>query len=163
VTGQLLGATEMEAWHGRMPADVRAAIPEDFREGTEDYVALSARISAAKVEDAHRIVASEADLFRRMGRARRLRFLAWAARRSTPDRPSAWARLFEKDAEGEDGGEGTASGLNDIVDLFIDDIRCLKDPLAALVVARIGDGENVRIVARAAQDVIETPTPGGAP
>jgi hypothetical protein len=152
----------MEAWHGRMPPDVRAAIPADFRDGTDDYGALSERIASAKVEDAHRIVASEADLFRRMGRARRLRFLAWAAKRSTPDRPSAWARLFEKDSESE-GGEGTATGVDDIVDLFIDDIRCLKDPLAALVVVRIGDGENVRIVARAAQDVIEAPAPGGAP
>ena len=163
MTGQLLGATEMEAWHGRMPPDVRAAIPEDFRDGADEYGALSERIAAAKVEDAHRIVASEADLFRRMGRARRLRFLAWAAKRSTPDRPSAWARLFEKDSESEGGGEGTATGVDDIVDLFIDDIRCLKDPLAALVVVRIGDGENVRIVARAAQDVIEAPAPGGAP
>lgn len=153
----------MEAWHGRMPPDVRAAIPEDFRDGADEYGALSERIAAAKVEDAHRIVASEADLFRRMGRARRLRFLAWAAKRSTPDRPSAWARLFEKDSESEGGGEGTATGVDDIVDLFIDDIRCLKDPLAALVVVRIGDGENVRIVARAAQDVIEAPAPGGAP
>lgn len=163
MTGQLLGTTEMEAWHGRMPPDVRAAIPEDFRDGADDYGALSERIAAAKVEDAHRIVASEADLFRRMGRARRLRFLAWAAKRSTPDRPSAWARLFEKDSDGEGGGEGTATGVDDIVDLFIDDIRCLKDPLAALVVVRIGDGENARIVARAAQDVIEAPAPGGAP
>lgn len=161
MTGQLLGIKEMEAWHGDMPPDVRAAIPEDFREGADDYLALSDRISVAKVEDAYRIVASEADLFRRMGRARRLRFLAWAAKRSTPDRPSAWARLFEKD-DGEDGEDG-GSAVGDIVDMFVDDIRCLSGPLATLVIARISDGENVRIVASAAQEVIEAPAPGGMP
>lgn len=161
MTGQLLGIKEMEAWHGDMPPDVRAAIPEDFREGTDDYGPLSERITSAKVEDAHRIVASEADLFRRMGRARRLRFLVWAARRAMPDRPSAWARLFEKDA-GEDEG-GTGGSVGDVVDLFVDDIRCLTNPLAARIIARISDGENVRIVAGAAQEVIEAPAPGGMP
>lgn len=163
MTGQLLGIKEMEAWHGRMPPDVRAAIPEDFREGTDDYGALSERITTAKVEDAHRIVASEADLFRRMGRARRLRFLAWAAKRSTPDRPSAWARLFEKDAGDGTAEGGEAGGVGDVVDLFVDDIRCLSGPLADRVIARISDGENVRIVASAAQEVIEAPVPGGMP
>ena len=162
MTGQLLGIKEMEAWHGDMPPDVRAAIPEDFREGADEYGALSERISGTKVEDAYRIVASEADLFRRMGRARRLRFLAWAAKRSMPDRPSAWARLFEKDAQSE-GGEAGGSGVGDVVDMFVDDIRCLSAPLATLVIARIADGENVRVVASAAQEVIEAPAPGGTP
>ncbi|ACS43365.1 hypothetical protein [Methylorubrum extorquens] len=156
MSGLLLGDKEMAHWFDTRPVFVRAAVTDDFREGTADYTALSERIATTRIEDAHKLVASEADLFRGMGRARRLRFLAWAAQRSTPDRPSAWARLFEKSDEGEEG-----SGANDVVDLFVDDIRAMQGPLAELTVRLIGDAENVRIVSRAAQDIVEAPAPAG--
>lgn len=152
----LLGDKEMAHWFDTRPDFVRTALTEDFRSGSVDYTALSEKIAATRIEDARRLVAAEADLFRGMGRARRLRFLAWAAQRSIPDRPSAWARIFEKDEDGEEG-----AGANDVVDLFVDDIRAMQGPLAALTVRLIGDVENVRIVSRAAQDIVEAPAPAG--
>ena len=66
MSGLLLGDKEMAHWFDTRPVFVRAAVTDDFREGTADYTALSERIATTRIEDAHKLVASEADLEMRM-------------------------------------------------------------------------------------------------
>lgn len=144
-----LEAEAIGAWLDRLPPDVRSAFPR----GSEDVdPAAAARVAAGLaaaggIESILSLVESIQDSFVSLGRAGRVRFLAWFASLTYPDRAEAFRVLLDEGSEGDSGGFGK------IAPVFLEDVRALMAALGPRAARGIVDGETLGAVAGAGFEV----------
>jgi len=138
----------IDAWFGRLPADVRSAMPD----GTagEDPAGLAATEGLKGLstpEDILTYVAGNQDLFLGMGRARRVRFLAWLTKRTYPEKIGVLEVLTDG---GEDGGQGV---MGKVAPVFLEDIRAIVEALGPRAARGIVDADTIAAVAGAGYEL----------
>jgi len=139
----------IQAWLERLPEDVRSAIP-DGAAGDEDAAkAVTEGIKGlATPEQVLEFVDGNGDSFVAMGRARRVRFLAWFASRTYPSRTESFVALT--DGEAGDGGQG---GRGKVAPFFLEDVRALVEALGPRAARGIVDAAAIEAVAGAGYEV----------
>lgn len=143
-----LSLNAMAAWLDRLPDDIRSAVG-DVAAGDDDRLAeLSAVLSAAPADRLSVIVSERADDFMAMGRARRLRFLAWVARRTYPESGLLFRALAEDDDEG-----GQSGGRSKIAPYFLEDVKALVNVLGPRVAMQVVNGDNLGAVVRSSYEL----------
>lgn len=139
-----LSDSAMTAWLSKLPADIRSAVQEGDGQAA-DGGALSAVLSQSQPWQVPELVRSHADGVRGLGRARRIRVMAWMARATYPESAGVFRRLTGEDlAEGEVGGDG------DVGVLFLEDLKALAAALAPRMVRKMASEATLDAVLQAA-------------
>lgn len=148
-----LSKTGIESWLDRLPADVRSVMEGDI-DAAPDPAAIN---FAAKMDEAANtpevveaqekmleLIEANGDLFEKLGRARRLRFLAWFVAKTYPDSSQPVRILIDGyDDEESQGGRGTIGKVSMIL---AEDLRALVaalGPRAAKLIVTEGTLEAV--------------------
>jgi hypothetical protein len=121
-----LRKASVEEWIASLPSDVRSVMPAASGDDFEGLAALQTEIERTPDSRIADLVSRNGEAFKTMGRARRMRFLAWVARRASPDAgPIIRAVTSEGGDEGDgDGGHGP---------LFLEDLRAFVEALGPRV------------------------------
>jgi hypothetical protein len=152
-----LSRAKIDSWLASLPDDVRSAIPE---EDFDDGAAAEATRAMSGVSGAREVlVALEGaeDSFTQIGRAGRLRFLAWFAARPYSD-----AGAMRIMTGGDDDGSGDGAGvLGKVAPLFAADLRAFVEALGPRAARLAVDGETLAAVTGAGFDVASEMGMGG--
>lgn len=139
----------MAAWAAKLPDDVRAVISGGDEASPEGSGGLRAALASAPPSAVPGIVRGDADGARALGRAGRLRLMAWMA--ASEERPGAvFSRLVgEGEGEGEDS-EG-APGGDPVGILFLEDLKAIAEAVVGPRMSRrMVDDHTLGAVAEAA-------------
>jgi len=149
-----LDKDSMSVWYGLLPADVASCIEiSELGEGESEATAIVGAIKGFKNgEDVVGFVAQNPERFLTIGRARRLRFLAWLMAGNYPDKGMALQALANPDDE-EQGSEGAAGGVGKVAPYFKEDILALVEALGPRAARRIVDVGTLAAVTGAAYEV----------
>lgn len=124
-----------------LPEDVRSVVPDDASPDADGLVdAISEDLAGAAPRRMAGIIRQHQDAIATLGRARRIRLLAWIANRSWPDAQSVVGQITDEggDASGESGGEGK-SGPSKVASLFRADIKAYARICTARMVRSASD------------------------
>lgn len=144
-----LGKDSMEAWFGLLPEDVASCMERPGEEGQAEAEKVEAALrsitnSSALVE----FISGNEDAFISMGRARRIRFLAWLAAGDYPDKVKAIMHLSDTESTGDGAG-----GAGKIAPYFKEDIRALVEALGPRKSRAIVDAATLAVITGAGLDV----------
>lgn len=126
-----LSAAATNAWLDKLPEPFRSDTPQATPEADGSIAAIVASIDPSDPGKVLEVVAAHDDEFVQMGRARRLRFLAWLVNQPYPNRRMLSARLTgDGDVESDDGG-GHQGGVNEgkSAPLFLADVKAIINSL----------------------------------
>jgi len=138
----------MEAWFERLPDDVRSALPDGTAGAEAAGLAVTEGLKGLKTpEEILSYVAVNQDSFMDMGRARRVRFLAWLAKRTYPEKIGVLDVLTD---EGGDGGQGV---MGKVAPVFLEDIRAIVEALGPRAARGIVDADTIAAVAGAGYEL----------
>lgn len=145
-----LGTEAIGAWFEFLPADVRAAFPDAAAGGDASSAALVSGIMKpfARPEEVLAAVSANQDSFIALGRAARVRFLAWFARLTYPDHAEAFRLLVDGDSTGDAGGVGK------VAPVFMEDVRAIMASLGPRAARGIVDAETLGVVTGAGFEVV---------
>lgn len=153
-----LSRDRLVKWRAVQPRDV-AAVTEDPVAVDEAFVqTVSQRLPTLHTALAALDFAGEhADDFIKIGRAGRLRFLAWVQKKNFPDGKLFMDALTSDSLPGEDddGGEVVGGdGRDKIAPVFYSDILAFAEALGPRIAAQIVDAQTLDAVAGASLDVV---------
>jgi|HigsolmetaAR206D_1030411.scaffolds.fasta_scaffold00580_7 hypothetical protein len=143
-----LDTAAVQAWFDRLPDDARSAMPDGV--DGDETIAMAFVGAVGKARDAADVLAAvetHQDSLARMGRARRIRFLAWFAARAYPQDTKAFDILTGKDSGDDDGSLGIAAPI------FRQDIEALVMALGPRAARQIVGPESLGLVAGAGYEV----------
>jgi hypothetical protein len=144
-----LSKETMKRWRELLPADIQSAVPEDFTGDETAVYKLCETVRATDLRDMRKVVDAHASLIEGMGRARRIKFLAWLSHKSFPYRVDIFADVVS--GEGE-GGNGRPVSM-----LFIEDIKALNEAIAARLARDVVVEPNVEAIKMAAFEFQNVP------
>jgi hypothetical protein len=152
-----LSKDRLVKWRKVQPRDV-AAVTEDPASVDQVFVELVAkRLPTLKTAEAVLDFAGErAEDFKNLGRAGRLRFLAWVRAQKYSDEGVFMAALVSDRLPGdEDEGGGVAGGdgRDKIAPFFYSDILAFAEALGPRIAAQIVDAQTLDAVAGASLEV----------
>jgi hypothetical protein len=138
-------------WMSKLPQDVLAALAEGDAPSPGGAPALSAAfggaVGAPQVPD---LVREHPDEAKALGRAGRVRLMAWVADNSGDNPGPVFRRLVGEVAADDDGGAGSA-GSDTVGILFLEDIRSIaRNVTGPRVAARIVDDSSLSMAVEAA-------------
>lgn len=146
-----LAKESVEAWYRLLPEDVASAMePPGEREAEASEAVLSGIAAVATGRQAVALVEEKADSFVAMGRARRIRFLAWLAARDYPDVVEALDAITG-DGTSESGAGGGGAGK--VAPYFREDVRALVEALGPRAARGFAIRANLAAVAGAGFEV----------
>lgn len=148
-----LDRERLEKWRSVQPSDI-AAVSEIPEKTDPAFVALVAEKaptfkSAGEIID---FVGSSAESFIELGRAGRLRFLAWVLGRKFDDSKDFMIALMSGNIEDEgDKGsaDGSGEGLERVAPFFFSDLLAFAEALGPRMAAQIVDSRTLDIVTMA--------------
>lgn len=141
----------MEAWYGLLPDDVASCMEKPGREGQAEADAIAAALpGVGNGADLVSYVARNQDSFIAIGRARRIRILAWLAAGDYPDKVEALQALSGEEGSGEGG---SSAGTEKVAPYFKEDIRALVAALGPRAARGIVDAATLAAVAGAGYEV----------
>lgn len=147
-----LGRESMEAWYGKLPDDIASCMEKPGAEGQVEADAITSALPSLGGGTAVlEYVSGNDESFVTIGRARRIRFLAWLAARDYPDKVKAIQALT--DAESSSGEGGSGGGVQKVAPFFKEDIRALVQALGARAARRIVDADTLAAVTGAGYEV----------
>ncbi|MGY3581876.1 hypothetical protein ACVIGB_000053 [Bradyrhizobium sp. USDA 4341] len=144
-----LGTPAMRRWFRNLPPDVSAVLTDDLGVCPEEAVrSLVDRLTAAPIEQAAEIIRQHDRVVADMGRARRVRLLAWLSKRITdPSHILAYEAIFD-----EEGGQGDGSSRPVSARLLYEDVALLVEHCVAPRMSRHAlDPAALEVVTRSAQ------------
>lgn len=146
-----LDKDSMSAWFGLLPPDVASCMEiSELSQGESEARSIAMALPGFKNGGELLGYVSEfPDSFKSIGRARRLRLLAWLVAGKYPDKAKAMQALAETD----EGSEGSGGGVGKIAPYFKADIRALVEAVAPRAARRIVDGATLAAVTGAAYEV----------
>jgi len=148
---QALARDSMEAWFGLLPDDVASCMEKPGQDGQAEADAIAAGLlSVGSGSDLVTYVAGNQDSFIAIGRARRIRILAWLAAGQYPDKVAALQALSGEEGAGEGG---SAAGTDKVAPYFKEDIRALVEALGPRAARGIVDAATLAAVAGAGYEV----------
>jgi hypothetical protein len=152
-----LSKDRLVKWRAVQPKDV-AAVTEDPISVDPAFVELVAnRLPTLKTADAVlEFVGERAEDFKNLGRAGRLRFLAWVLAQKYPDISRFLNALVCDTVPGEDDEGGSVAGgdgRDKIAPFFYSDILAFAEALGPRVAAQIVDAQTLDAVAGASLEV----------
>jgi hypothetical protein len=147
----------LEKWRAVQPRDVASAT-EDPVDTDPAFVELVAKRlptfrTAVSVRD---FVAGKAEEFVALGRAGRLRFLAWVLRQKYSDEDEFMIALISDRMAGDDEGDGggaSGTGLERVAPFFYSDLLAFAEAIGPRVAAQIVDVNTLEAVSGASLDV----------
>jgi hypothetical protein len=143
----------LEKWRSILPTDVGSAI--EAPSSTDPvFVELVAKAipgfkSATEVMG---FVEQNAEAFTTLGRAGRLRFLAWVRARNYNDFDNFMSALTTAN-EVEGDASGTGGGIERVAPFFYSDLLALAEALGPRIAAGLVDAETLDVVAGASLEV----------
>lgn len=146
-----LSAAAVRAWREKLPADLRAVVPDDLSGDEATLARIASKLAEADAERVPGIVLEHGEMFAAMGRARRVRFLAWLAKRAYPESGIVISALIGKESD-EQGSTGRQGG-GVVAPYFLEDLRAFAEALGPRVARRMVGGDAVGLIARAASRV----------
>lgn len=147
-----LGKESMEAWYGLLPADVASCMDRPGNDGQAEADAIAAAMPAIKDGSALlQYVSGNVESFIAIGRARRIRILAWLAAGDYPDKMKALKSLSDTDTSG--GADGGAGGAQKVAPYFKEDIRAFVESLGPRAARGIVDAATLAAVTGAGYEV----------
>lgn len=138
----------MEAWWKLLPSDFKKQVSLEDPGNEGRLVAISERLAKCSYEEVVEILETDADLFIEMGRARRIRFLAWMASRTYPDSGALFRSLT---SESED--EGDQEGARKIAPYFKEDIMAIVQAIGPRAAKMIMNQDNLNQVVQASYEI----------
>jgi hypothetical protein len=155
-----LGTPAMRRWLRNLPEDVRGVIAEDFGVCPDEAVrSLVERLTAAPLEQAAGIIRQHDRVVADMGRARRMRLLAWLSKRiNDPAQIRAYEAIFDEEGGGDEGSSRPVSAR-----LLYEDVALLVEHCVTPRMTRHAlDPAALDVVTRSAQlAVMKSGFPGG--
>lgn len=145
-----LGTPAIRRWFRNLPPDVRAVLTDDFGACPDEAVRnLVDRLTAAPLEHAAAILRQHDSVVAEMGRARRVRLLAWLSKRiKDPAQIRAFEAVF--DEEGGQAGDGSSRPVS--ARLLYEDVALLVEhSIAPRKSRRELDPASLEVVTRSAQ------------
>lgn len=143
----------LEKWRAAQPADVAAATQDPVSSDPAFAALVASRLptftSASAVTQ---FVSAHPEEFIALGRAGRLRFLAWVFAKKYPDiNDFTFQLISEKEVEEGEGGEGSAGeqGLDRVTPYFYSDLLAFAEAIGPRVAALIVDSNTLDAVAGA--------------
>ena len=118
------------AWQSRLPSDIKAIIGDDDVSPPED---LLLRLRSSEAEEIPAIVVGDPDMAEALGRARRIRLVAWLVSQAFEQGDDAAAIVDILTGEDDEGSETASSGRI----LFLEDLRMLNAVIADRIAARV--------------------------
>lgn len=165
-----LDKDSISKWTSLLPDDLKDAIASepDGDEVAAERVSLGLKgmdelSGDARVERILDFVLAEQDAFVDMGRARRVRFLAWISRQPHSMPPKPMTLLLESGSE-DDGDDETGRGrMEKVAPVFMQDLKAIMAALGPRVARGIVDSETLAVVTAAGYDVAakSAPAAGG--
>ncbi|TLX16901.1 hypothetical protein [Rhizobium sp. MHM7A] len=144
---QLLSKEALEAWRATLPDDVLTCIETIDDSGQEAADFISKFLPDLKnSDDFSGLVSANREKFMEMGRARRIRFLAWCAAKFHSDKDER-LRLISKITETGSSEEGSGSGNQSVGILFLEDIKAFAAAMGPRAAALIVDENTLSTVA----------------
>jgi len=144
-----ISADTMKAWRALLPDDLKSVIPDDGG-GDERRVAdLCEALRGAPAAEWPGLVVQHAEAVREMGRARRIKFLAWVSNQTHRMNPRVFADIVSED---DQAGGRSQTGV-----LFVEDIRALNEALARRVARRMGDKNTFEMIREASREIENEP------
>lgn len=142
-------------WRAVQPKDI-ASVTEDPAKVDQAFVELvAAKLPTLATATAALDFAGEnADGFIALGRAGRLRFLAWVMSRNYSDAGSFMADMvMDRSPEEEEGSAGGGDGKDKIAPFFYSDILAFAEAIGPRIAAQIVDSQTLDAVAGASLEV----------
>jgi len=137
----------VQSWLRLLPDDLRSVLGEVTPDQDGNAAALVGDFGDDPApDDVLAAVEKHQDSILSLGRARRVRFLAWFARRTYPHSTGAFEILTDEDG-GEDGVLGKAGPV------FAEDIRAIVAVLGIRAARQIADVETIEMIAGAGFEV----------
>ena len=148
---QALAKDSMEAWFGLLPDDVASCMEKPGPEGQAEADAIAAALPGlGNGAELVGYVSSNPQPFIEIGRARRIRILAWLAAGDYPDKAAALQALAGEDGSGEGG---SAAGTEKVAPYFKEDIRAFVEALGPRAARGIVDAATLAAVTGAGFEV----------
>jgi hypothetical protein len=147
-----LSKTGIESWLDRLPDDVREVMADPI-DAAADPAAIAFAAEIAAVEDLAKVldlVENNLALFEGLGRARRIRFLAWFASRTYPESLDLFRVLVEGYDDEDSGGRGAIEKVSMIL---AEDMRALAAALGPRAARQIVTGGTLEAVTGAGYEV----------
>lgn len=143
-----LGAPGIRRWFRNLPSDVRAVLSDDFGSCSDEAVrGLVDRLTAAPLEQAASIIHQHDRLISDMGRVRRVKLLAWLAKRiMDPSQVVSWDAIFDEEGSSEGSSRPVSARL-----LYEDVMLLVTHSLAARKSRQALDPAALEVVTRSAQ------------
>lgn len=138
----------MEAWWRLLPSDFKKQVSLDSAGDEARLTEISERLAKCSYEEVVEILETDADLFIEMGRARRIRFLAWMASRTYPDSGALFRTLT---SESEDGGDQEGAGK--VAPYFKEDIVAIVQAIGPRAAKMIINQDNLNQVVQASYEI----------
>lgn len=137
----------IEAWFGCLPDDVRSALPDGTDGDVEAAMAVTEGLKGlSSPEDILSFVAFNQDSFLSMGRARRVRFLAWLAKRTYPEKIGVIDVLTDENGDGQ-------GVMGKVAPVFLEDIRAIVEALGPRAAKGIVDADTIAVIAGAGYEL----------
>jgi hypothetical protein len=119
-----LSGDKIRSWHERLPSDIRSVIPEDFGTNDEACNDVGFTLESIALSVLPDFIHENSEVFAVMGRARRIRVLAWMANRA-----GANGSLLLNEIINEEGDGSGDFGTGKVAPLFREDLRALAEAL----------------------------------
>jgi hypothetical protein len=139
------------AWVAALPDDVRDTLARSDRDPDEMSAprGFADAIASLGPDDAWRlpeIIREHPEAAKSLGRARRMRLVAWASSVTYPDS----ARLLQELTGEDDDGSEQAGSVGESGILFLEDIRAYAEALGARVARLLASATNIEAVMQSA-------------
>lgn len=144
---QWLSKEALEAWRATLPDDVLTCVEtiDDSGQDAADFIAKFLP-DLKEVDDFIGMISANREKFMEMGRARRIRFLAWCTAKFHSDKDER-LRLISKITETGSSEEGSSSGSQNVGVLFLEDIKAFAEAMGPRAAALIVDENTLSTVA----------------
>jgi hypothetical protein len=144
---QLLSKEALEAWRATLPDDVLTCIDaiDDSGQDAADFISKFLP-DLKNLDDFSGLVSANREKFMEMGRARRIRFLAWCTAKFHSDKDER-LRLISKITETGSSEEEGGSGAQNVGILFLEDIKAFAAAMGPRAAALIVDENTLSTVA----------------
>lgn len=151
----MLSREALIKWRSVQPKDVASVTEDPAAVDPEFAETVERKLQELKsAGDVMAFVAEKAEAFKEIGRAGRLRFLAWVLAHKYSDIDDLMVALMSDGSEEDSGDSGSSGeGLERVAPFFYSDLLAFAEALGPRIAAQIVDGETLDIVAGAANDV----------
>jgi hypothetical protein len=140
---------QLKAWADLLPADYAAEIGDPDPSAAPHLAVISAALPALKDSDSVlAFVSSNEDAFIGVGRAGRVRFLAWYMSLGLPERSAVMDRFSEGE---EEGGRGTTK----VAPYFKSDMEAIAATLGRRVAHGMVDTYTLEMITGASREAVE--------